>query len=83
MSEPLIGISWNSMSEKSNSDEDQKSLPRLEVFSNTITVGIFKDIQTLDEEQGGREIYSESNCHITSEIGPAADPGCDTTTPGR
>lgn len=70
------------MSEKGNSNKDQKGLISLEIFSNTHAV-IFEDIQTLHEEEGGRKIYSESDRDITSDVRPATDPSRDATTPMR
>lgn len=68
------------MGEKGDGNEYQKCLISLEILSNTNAV-VFKDIQAFHEEKCGCKVNSERNGDVTGNIGPAADPGRDATTP--
>lgn len=71
------------MGQQGDGQENQKGLISLEIIGDAHTGGLFKDIETADEEQRRTKVHGESDGDISSHIRPATDPRRDATAPER
>jgi hypothetical protein len=89
--EPSVAKGRDGIAEKGDAEEDEKDLV-VGALENTdpgrglgvagIGVGLVKDIDATDEEEGGAKVDGEGDGDVANDVEPAADPASD-TAPAR
>lgn len=81
--QPLVSDGRQNVRKQRDTEENEVSVPGLEVFGETHAVRILEQVQRLDEEESRSEVDRQCDGNLTGKITPATDPSRHAAAPGR